>query len=60
VIRRKNNLFLAAGSFALAIGLGLRFWTHGNYANFASDFFLGVSLALLIFGTWRRSRAVSR
>ena len=60
MIRRKTNLFHVSGSFALAIGLGLRLWTHGNYAHFASAFFLGVSLALLIFGVGRQSRTVSR
>ena len=60
MIRRKTNLFLAGGSFALAIGLGVRLWTYGNYAHFTSGFFLGVSLALVIFGMGRRSRAVSK
>jgi hypothetical protein len=45
---------------ALAVGLGLRLWTHGNFAHFASGFFLGVSIALLILGLARPSRDISR
>jgi len=53
-------LSTAAGSLALALGLGLRLWTHGNLSHFASGFFLGVSIALLILGLARPSRDISR
>jgi hypothetical protein len=57
---RRRSLSTAAGSLALAAGLGLRLWTHGNFAHFASGFFLGVSIALLILGLARPSRDISR
>jgi hypothetical protein len=59
MIRHKGNLYVAAGSFALALGLSLRVWTHGNYSHFATGFLVGISLALLVFGPRRRSRGSS-
>jgi len=58
--RSRNSLSTAAGSLALALGIGLRLWTHGNLSHFASGFFLGVSIALLILGLARPSRDISR
>jgi hypothetical protein len=60
MIRRTSSLSTAAGSLALAIGIGLRLWAHGNVAHFGSGFFLGVSIALLILGLARPSRDISR
>ena len=60
MIWRKSSLFTAIGSFALAFGIALHLWTHGNFAHFASGFFLGVSIALLIYGLARPSRDISR
>ncbi len=57
---RRRVLFTAAGSLALAVGIGLRLWMDGNFAHFASGFLLGVSIALLILGLARPSRRVSR
>jgi hypothetical protein len=48
--------FTAAGSLALALGLGLRNWAHGSHAHFAVGFFLGLSVVLLIGGFVRQSR----
>jgi len=45
---------------ALAVGLCLRLWTHGNLSHFASGFLLGVSIALLILGLAQPSRRASR
>lgn len=58
--RSGNRLSIAAGVFALAVGLCLRLWTHGNVAHFASGFLLGVSIALLILGLAPPSRRASR
>jgi hypothetical protein len=60
VIRRKSNLFIAAGSLALAAGLGLRLFANGNVWHFATGFFLGVSIALMLFGLAKQSRRTSR
>jgi hypothetical protein len=60
VIRNKSRFLTAAGSFALALGLSLRLWTHGNYSHFATGFLLGMSIALLLFGLARQSRRTSR
>lgn len=59
MIRRRSSLFTAAGFLALAVGIGLRLWTSGNFSHFASGFLLGVSIALLILGLARPSRGVS-
>ena len=56
----RRSLFTAAGSLALATGIGLRLWVHGNFAHFTSGFLLGVSIALLILGLAQPSRRVSR
>jgi hypothetical protein len=58
--RSRNRLSTAAGLLALSAGLCLRLWVHGNVAHFASGFFLGVSIALLILGLARPSRDISR
>ena len=61
MIRQKVSLlFTAAGSFALAIALGLRHWIHGYHTDFTSGFLFGVSIALLILGLARESRRTSR
>lgn len=60
MIRRRGNLLLAAGSLVLAVVLSLRLWTHANHAHFASGFFVGVFLALLISGLSKPSRADSK
>jgi len=61
VIQRKTGLYLsAAGSFALAIGVGLQNWAHGNHAHFATGFFLGLSIVLLIGGTMRKPREIPK
>lgn len=59
MIRRRRSLFTAAGSFALALGLSLRLWTHSNNSHFATSFLLGVAIALLILGLKRQSRGIS-
>jgi len=53
---RGRSLSTAAGSLAMAIGIGLRLWATGNFSHFASGFLLGVSIALLILGLARPSR----
>jgi len=60
MIRRKRSFFAGMGSLALAVGLALRLWTHGNFAHFASGFLLGISIALLILGVARQSRHASK
>lgn len=60
MFRRKANYFTAAGSFALAGGIGLQHFIHGNYADFAGGFLMGISIALLILGLARQSRGISR
>ncbi|HEY3973342.1 MAG TPA: hypothetical protein VGM18_10080 [Candidatus Sulfotelmatobacter sp.] len=57
---RSNRLFTAAGSLALAIGLTLHLWAGSDFSHFASGFFLGVSIALLILGLTRPSRRTWR
>jgi hypothetical protein len=57
---RRRVFFTAAGSLALAVGIGLRLSMDGNFVHFASGFLLGVSIALLILGLARPSRGVSR
>jgi type IV secretory pathway TrbD component len=52
----RRSLSIAAGSLTLAIGIGLRLWTSGNFARFGSGFFLGVAIALLIQGLAQPSR----
>jgi hypothetical protein len=59
VIRHRSNLFTAAGSMALAIGIALHLWTHGNSAHFGSGFLVGMSIALLILGLTSASQPVS-
>ena len=58
--RNRSSLSTAAGSLALAVGIGVRLWLHGNVAHFASGFLLGVSIAPLILGLARPSRDISR
>jgi hypothetical protein len=53
-------LFTAAGSLALAVGIGLRLWMSSDFVHFATGFLLGVSIALLILGLAPSSRRVSR
>jgi hypothetical protein len=53
--RHSSVLFTAAGSLALALGIGSRLWAYGNFAHFASGFFVGVSIALLMLGMPRQS-----
>ena len=57
---RSKSLATAAGVFALTIGIGLRLCISGSFAHFASGFFLGVSIALLILGLARPARYTSR
>lgn len=57
---RSKSLATAAGVLALTVGIGLRLWISGSFAHFASGFFLGVSIALLILGLARPSRDTSR
>jgi hypothetical protein len=59
MIRRSRNLYTAACSFALAVGLSLRLWTHGNYPHFMTGFLVGISLGLLVLGAGRRSSGAS-
>ena len=58
--RNKTSLSTAAGSLALAVGMGVQIWMHGAFAHFAGGFLLGVSIALLLLGFARPSRGVSR
>ena len=53
MLRLNQNLFLATGALALALGLSLHLWIHGSHVHFASGFLLGMSVALLIHG-WRK------
>ena len=53
---RPRIFFTAAGSLALAVGISLRLWIDGSFVHFASGFFLGVSIALLILGLARPTR----
>ena len=55
---RKSRLFTAAGSLSLAVGIGLQHWITGIYADFATGFLLGISIALLILGLARPSRGL--
>ncbi len=59
MIRHSRTLYTAAGSLALALGLSLRLWTHGNYSHLATGFLVGISLGLLVLGAGRRSRGAS-
>jgi len=45
---------------ALAVGIALHLWTHGNVAHFGSGFLVGMSIALLILGLTRASQRISR
>ncbi|HYM75086.1 MAG TPA: hypothetical protein VE377_03840 [Candidatus Dormibacteraeota bacterium] len=56
MIRSRNSLSTAAGLLMLAVGIGLRHWLHGGFADLTSGFLLGVSIALLILGLARPSR----
>jgi hypothetical protein len=58
--RSRNSLSVGAGALALALGVCLRLWMHGNFSHFASGFLLGVSIAFLILGLTQPSRRVSR
>lgn len=60
MLRHPSNLFTAAGSMALAVGIALHLWTHGNVAHFGSGFLVGMSIALLILGLTRASQRISR
>ena len=57
---RKPNYFTAAGSFALAGGIGLEHFADGAYSHFASGFLMGISIALLTLGLGKASRGISR
>jgi len=46
--QQKRKFLIAAGSLGLVTGIGLRLWTHGNFAHFAAGFFLGMSVVLLL------------
>ena len=59
MIRRTRAVYTAAGSLALAFGLTLRLWTHGNYSHFATGFLVGISIAFLVFGAGRRHKGTS-
>lgn len=54
---RTRNLFTAAGSLAMSVGIGLRLWMHGNFVDFSSGVLMGISIALLILGLARPSRS---
>ena len=56
----RRSYFTAAGSLALAAGIGLQHFTHGNLVHFVGGFLVGISIALLILGLGRPSRNVSR
>jgi hypothetical protein len=60
MVRRRSMFFTVAGSFALAISIALQHWMHGDHADVASGFLMGVSLGLLILGLARPSRGISR
>ena len=48
--RRKINALIRCGLLALVAGLILRLWTHGTFAHFATGFFLGLAITLMIGG----------
>lgn len=50
------SLLTKMGLVAFVLGVGLRFWTHGNSLNFAAGFFLGLSIVLMLAGLIGRSR----
>ena len=56
----RSVFFTMVGSFALAISIGLQHWMHGNHADLASGFLMGVSIGLLILGLARPKQRVSR
>jgi len=58
--RYKNALVSSAGLLALAAGFGVRHWMQGTYADFASGFLVGISIALLILGLARPSKSTFR
>ena len=60
MIRSMSSLAVAAGLLALTIGIGLQLCISGTLTHFASGFFLGVSIALLILGLARPPRGTSR
>jgi hypothetical protein len=60
MIRRQRMFFTVAGSFALAVSIALQHWMHGEHADVASGFLMGVSIGLLILGLARPSRRTSR
>ena len=58
-MRRRSNYFTAAGSFALAAGIGMQHFAHSNFEHFAGGVLMGVSIGLLILGL-ARQRGTSR
>jgi hypothetical protein len=59
-VTQHRNWFAAGGALALSLGLMLRLSTHGNFSHFASGFFVGMSIALLIRGLARQTRGILR
>jgi hypothetical protein len=60
MIRHRSVFFTMVGLFALAISIGLQHWMHGNHADLASGFLMGVSIGLLILGLARPKQRASR
>jgi hypothetical protein len=56
MVGRKLSPIVRMGLAAFVLGIGLRFWTHGNSLNFAAGFFLGLSIALMLAGLSGRPR----
>lgn len=54
--RRTMGVLTRIGVIALAAGLGLRLWTHGNSAHFATGFLLGLAIVLVLAGAVGKAR----
>jgi hypothetical protein len=50
MIRSKARFLIAVGTLAMAVGTGLRLWTHGSYSHFTAGFLIGLAIVFLIFG----------
>jgi hypothetical protein len=57
--KRKGMFLTAAGSLAMAVGLGLRNWPQGNHIHFVIGFLMGLAITFLVGGLVL-SRRVSR
>lgn len=54
--RSKLNPLLPIGLLMLGAGLLLHIWMHGDYAQSASGFLLGLSVVFILFGFLSQKR----